>query len=64
MDKIELKSKNTRRVIGPIPNKLFISGVIIMLLIAVALALTLFYLPNPFNENEKIIMLIIKSLNL
>lgn len=64
MNKIELKSKNTRRIIGPIPNKLFISGVLIMLIITIALALTLFYLPNPLNENEKIIMLIIKFLNL
>ena len=64
MNKIELKSKNTRRIIGPIPNKLFISGVIIMLIITIALALTLFYLPYPLNENEKIIMLIIKFLNL
>lgn len=58
MDEIELKSKDTRRVIGPIPNKLFIGGVIVMLIITVALVFTLFYLPNPFNENEKIIMLI------
>ena len=45
MNKIELKSKNTRRIIGPIPNKLFISGVIIMLIITIALALTLFAKP-------------------
>lgn len=62
MDDIELRSKNIRRIIGPIPKGLFISGIVIMTLIAVGLVCALIYLPNPYDPAEPLYHLIIRSL--
>ncbi len=64
MDEIELRSKNIRRIIGPIPKGLFIGGITVMVLITAALSIALFYLPNPTNSSERLFHLIIKSLKL
>ena len=62
MDEIELRSENIRRIIGPIPQKLFVTGVLIMVIIGGALLLSLFCLPNPTDENERLFELLLKSL--
>lgn len=64
MDEIKLRSKNIRRIIGPIPKGLFIGGIAVILLITATLGVALFYLPNPTNNSEQLFHLIIKSLKL
>lgn len=64
MDEIELRSKNVRRIIGPIPKTLFIAGVIMMLLIVISLVLALMYLPDPTGEYENLFYFVINSLKL
>lgn len=64
MDEIELRSKNIRRVIGPIPKGLFIIGVTVMIIITVALALALFCLPAPTDTNERLFHFIIRNMKI
>lgn len=64
MDNIELRSKKIRRIIGPIPTRLFALCIAVTAVIATALAVALFCLPNPADGDGKLFMLIIKSLKL
>ena len=64
MDNIELRSRKVRRMIGPIPEKLFVSGVVVTVLIAVALIFVLFCLTDPVDVNKKLFHIIISSLRL
>ncbi len=62
MDEIELRSENIRRIIGPIPHRLFVTGVLVISLLGVALLLALFCIPNPNDGHEKLFDLLISSL--
>lgn len=61
MDKIEIHSKKNRQIIGPIPKRLFIICIIVMSIIAIALAIALFFLPAPNDNNEILFQFIIKE---
>lgn len=62
MNRIELRNKRARNVIGPIPRSLLIAGIIITLLIMAALLTALFMLPNPYNSSQRLISFIFSSL--
>lgn len=49
---------------GPIPKGLFIIGIVVMVIITVALVFTLFYLPAPNDNNERLFHFIMRSLKL
>lgn len=64
MDKIEIHSEKNRKVIGPIPKRLFIICVIVMSIITIALAAALFFLPAPNDNNEILFQFVIKTLKI
>lgn len=62
MDEIELRSENIKRIIGPIPRKLFVTAIFVMSLLSLVLLFALFCIPNPKDENEKLFDLLTRTL--
>lgn len=55
LDKIELRSKKVRKLLGEIPQSLVRWGMVIMLVIFIALFAVVCLLPYPYSNGESII---------
>ncbi len=55
-DKIELRSEKVRKTIGEIPRSLTRWGLCVIIIIALALFLAIFFIPYPYSDNETIFL--------
>lgn len=55
LDKIELRSKKVRKLLGEIPQSLVRWGMVIMLVIFIALLAVVCLLPYPYSNGESVI---------